>query len=272
MEGVKQIMTEGDLNSYRGTLEEFLGRYINYTEHPGWYSSVERTWLQRKITLVDKIVSQLVYRNRLRYPLRNEVYDFHAVLAFTVMEDASEDENWDGAKAYIVTVINDAMGNIENDTIPSKEIEPVIPIKDAVLRERCLDLLQAPGNFDRAINQATLVLEARIRDSVPSYEKLSEVVPESKDLFGEALANKLLSPTKPLIVVSDKPNERVAFLKIVVGIIAYFRNPSHHFLDDKTRWSLAWSVVGIIDSLLSQLESIRVENDTKDTKRKTKQK
>ena len=36
-------------------------------------------------------------------------------------------------------------------------------IHDKELRDRCLDLLEAKGKYDRVINQATLVLEDRIR-------------------------------------------------------------------------------------------------------------
>jgi hypothetical protein len=271
-------MGEVDLADYKQTLEEFLRQYTDYTSHlssrgygNAWTEELKR-WLQRKTNLVVRIISELVDRDMLRYTMENRTYSFHAVLALTLMENATENEEfWDNAKPYIIAVINEGIGNIENDAIPPKEIEPVLPIKDEILKKRCLDLLQAAGNFDRVINQATQVLEARLRDSMP-YDKLSEVIPEDKERVGEPLANKLLSPNKPVVVISDKPTERAAFHKIVVGIIAYFRNPSHHFLDDKTKWSLAWSVVGIIDSLLSQLENSYIADDTRDNKIQTKQK
>lgn len=98
------------------------------------------------------------------------------------------------------------------------------------------------------------------------------MIPEARDHVGEPLANKLLSPNKPVIIVSEKQTERAAFHKMVVGVIAYLRNPSHHLLDDKTEWALAWSVVGIIDSLLSQLENRYVAEDSEDSKGKTTQK
>ena len=40
-------------------------------------------------------------------------------------------------------------------------------IKDEVLKSRCSDLLSANGHFDRVINQATQVLEERIRSKLP---------------------------------------------------------------------------------------------------------
>jgi hypothetical protein len=251
-------MTEVDLEDYKQTLKKFLEDYIFYTDNFGHYSAAQsefRTSLQRRTVLVNQIIDQLLHPAG--YMMGGRVLSFHETLGFTLMRDADEYEFWTQVTQYVIRIINEAIGSIENNTFISKEIEPVIPINDEILSARCLDLLQAAGNFDRVINQATLVLEARIRESIP-YEKLSELVPEDKDRVGEQLANKLLSPSKPIVVVSDKHSERLAFYKVVVGIISYFRNPSHHFLDDKTKWSLAWSVVGIIDSLLSQLANSHI--------------
>jgi hypothetical protein len=248
-------MTEVDLENYKQTLATFLEEYTKYT-HSAGISSIAmraelRTRLQRKITLVNRIIDQV--HGGAVYTMGNKTISFHETLGFTLTKGASENQFWDNAKEYVIRIIN----------------EPVLPIKDETLRKRCLDLLQAPRNFDRVINQATQVLEARLRDSV-SYEKLCEVIPEAKEHIGEPLANKLLSPNKPVIVISDKQTERAAFHKIVVGIIAYLRNPSHHFLDDKTEWSLAWSVVGIIDSLLSELANSYIAEDSEDNKGQTK--
>ena len=110
-----------------------------------------------------------------------------------------------------------------------------------------------------------------MRSKLP-HEKLCDIIPEARNQIGETLAHKLLAPPKPAIVVSDKPEERSAFHKMVVGIIAYLRNPSHHSLNDGTEWSLAWSVVGIVDSLLSELDNSYISVDKPETKRKEKKK
>ena len=259
-------MAEVDLENYKQTLATFLEDYISCTRSFGRFSAGRaelRRALQRKTTLVNRIIDQV--HGGVGYTMGNKTISFHETLGFTLMKGASENQFWGDAKEYVIRIINEAIGSIENNTILSEGIEPVLPIKNETLRRRCLDLLEAPGNFDRVINQATQVLEARLRDSV-SYEKLCEVIPEAKEHIGEPLANKLLSPNKPVIVISDKQTERVAFHKMVVGIIAYLRNPSHHFLDDKTEWSLAWSVVGVIDSILSELENSYIAEDIKDNK------
>jgi len=266
-------MKEVDLENYRKTLEEFLQKYIEYTDFirsyrsPGW-SAEMRKWLQRKTNLVDLIINRVHYEPE--YIIKEGFYPFYSVLASTLQEGANKEELWEDRKVHVIRIINEGVGNIENNTIIMKEIEPVIPIKDEMLRKRCSDLLKAPGSFDRVINQATQVLEARLRDSM-TYEKLCDVIPEAKYHIGEPLANRLLASKTPVIVISEKEKEREAFHKMVVGIIAYLRNPSHHFLDDKTRWSLAWSVVGIVDSLLSQLENSYRAEDTNDKKRPRKQ-
>lgn len=266
-------MPEVDLENYRTTLETFLEKYIEYTSQvsvglPSRWPVELRTWLQRKTNLVALIIHRVHYEPE--YATKGGTFIFYSVLSMTLQEGANEDELWDHLKAHVIRIINEGIGNIENNTIISRQIEPVLPIRDQTLRKRCLDLLKAPGSFDRVINQATLVLEARLRDSVP-YEKLCEVIPEAKDHIGESLANKLLSPSKPVVVISEKSNERVAFHKMVVGIIAYLRNASHHYLDDKTEWSLAWSVVGVIDSILSELENSYIAEDGVERKGQSKE-
>ncbi len=267
-------MTQVNLAKYKATLGSFLQNYIEYSAYVRLFSSQVtegRTSLQRQITLVARIIDHVVGNDRATYHIQDWTPSFHETLAFTLTQTPKKHSWWENANSHIIAVINEGIGNIENNTLPSKETEPVIPIKDETLRERCLDLLQAPGNFDRVINQATQVFEAKLRDSIP-YEKLCEVIPEAREHIGEPLANKLLSPRQPLIVISDNPIERAAFHKMVVGIIAYLRNPSHHLLDDKTEWALAWSVVGIIDALLSVLKNAYTALDTKDNKPQRTQK
>ena len=72
-------------------------------------------------------------------------------------------------------------------------------IKDNDLKNRCADLLSAPGNFDRVINQATLVLEDRIRTK-SGIDKPPAGVP---------LVNTALNPdlTKTVIKVSENQEE-----------------------------------------------------------------
>jgi hypothetical protein len=70
-------------------------------------------------------------------------------------------------------------------------------IQDETLRARCSDLLSAPGNFDRVVNQATLVLEDRIRAKTG----------KGNDRFGVNLINDVLKTNldETILKVSDDP-------------------------------------------------------------------
>jgi len=255
-----QKMNKDELDKDRSILEAFLDDYRKYI-HSYWgglsddshyQDQSSKTKMQRQLTLVSKIVASVHGGCSLKLAESNTI-NFRQALSNVLTNNVTQ-ENRIFLESNVESVLNQAIGNIVNETIPSLEIEPVIPIKDDVLKKRCLDLLNAPGSFDRVINQSTQILEERLRSRIP-FETLCEIIPEAKNQIGENLAHRLLAPPNPVIVVSDKPEECSAFHKMVVGIIAYLRNPSHHSLNDNTEWTLAWSVVGIVDSLLYELDN-----------------
>ncbi len=123
-------------------------------------------------------------------------------------------------------------------------------IKDSELRSRCGDLLSAADHFDRVINQATQVLEERVRKLVPSIG----------DMTGGPLINKAINPepSKSMIVFSSYANEQEGYASLFKGLIAAFRNPSHHkFLDTVTR-EQALQICAFIDNMLAALGSAQV--------------
>lgn len=253
MEGNEE-MNRKTSDKYKKTLEAFLKAYSEVLDGRKYSYSAsldeEITKLQREIPLISKIVDE-VYGEALTEK-RSRHFTFRDALRASL--SATENYNYDLEEEYVKLILNESIGNITHGTIPAKEILPVLPIVDEDLRKRCSDLLSAPRCFDRVINQATQVLEARLRECV-SHEKLVELLPQAKDHTGEKLVNRLLGPANPPVIISSEQSEREAFHKMVVGIIAYLRNPSHHFLDDSTERSLAWSVVGLVDSILSQLDN-----------------
>lgn len=123
-------------------------------------------------------------------------------------------------------------------------------ISDEELKKRCSDLLTARDSFDRAINQATLVLEARIRNRAE--------LPQ--DLIGKGLVDKALSSdiSKALLVVSDDPQEHEGICHICRGIVGAFRNPTHHRLLDHYTREDALRLCGFIDQLLSVIDKARL--------------
>ena len=268
--GLKKMAKENEKRD-KSTLEEFLTelrKYTGETKARGWIAVEKRERLQRKIPLVSQIVDR-IYGDAGK-TINKQTFSFSFLLSHILKQESHEsyateeseirkNEIWTEISEHVEDIINQTIGCIEDDVQFDKEIVPTLPIRDEKLKERCLDLLNAPGCFDRVLNQATQVLEERIRNSV-TYEYLCELLPQAKTHIGETLVNRLLGGSNPIVVISDKQLEREAFHKMVVGIVSYLRNPSHHTLTDSTEWSLAWSVVGLVDSILSQLSNAYVSN------------
>jgi Protein of unknown function (Hypoth_ymh) len=124
-------------------------------------------------------------------------------------------------------------------------------ISDAELKSRCGDLLSAPDHFDRVINQATQVLEERIRAKVPSLQ--GEI---GTNLVNKAVKNEPgISPIK----FSDVAAEQEGFAALLRGVVGAFRNPSHHrFLNEVTR-EQALQICAFIDNMLNALEKAEVK-------------
>lgn len=124
-------------------------------------------------------------------------------------------------------------------------------LEDKELRQRCADILQARSHFDRPINQATLVLEDRIRQKATP----------TKQLVGENLVGYAFNPelSKTVLKISDNPDEQRGFTSILRGIVPAFRNPTHHHVANRFTREEALRVCGFIDVLL------RVVDNSKNT-------
>jgi len=121
-------------------------------------------------------------------------------------------------------------------------------LQDEDLRLRCLDLLAARSRYDRAINQATLVLEDRIR------RKAKPPTP----MTGEHLVNFAFKDemSKTVLQVrSGQADDQRGFTQILRGIVPAFRNHTHHHVSDSFSREEAILVVGFIDVLLRVIES-----------------
>ncbi len=125
-------------------------------------------------------------------------------------------------------------------------------LADDELKDRCRDLLLANKNFDRAVNQATLVLEDRIRDKANPPTKL----------VGENLVNFAFKEdvTKTVLrVKSGDPDDQRGCTQILRGVVPYLRNKTHHHIVKDFSRQDALRVCGFIDVLLRVVdESIKV--------------
>jgi uncharacterized protein (TIGR02391 family) len=121
-------------------------------------------------------------------------------------------------------------------------------VQDQELLERCGDILAARSKFDRAVNQATLVLEDRIRNKAK---------PSSR-LVGENLVNyafnEEISKTR-LQVSSKESDDQRGLTQILRGVVPAFRNKTHHHLVDTMSREEALRICGFIDVLLRLVDS-----------------
>lgn len=120
-------------------------------------------------------------------------------------------------------------------------------IQDEQLKSRCSDLLSAPGNFDRVINQATQVLEDRIRtkagDAAGTYT-------------GAPLVNHVIKPdpTQSVLRLSTDRNEQEGYANILRGMVGAYRNPTHHHVLDHITREDALKVCAFVDALLKAVD------------------
>lgn len=121
-------------------------------------------------------------------------------------------------------------------------------IEDQELRTRCQDILMASANFDRPINQATLVLEDRIRKKAQPTVKLV-----GENLVGYAF-NEDISKTVLRVASNDSDDQR-GFTQILRGVVPAFRNKTHHHIVNNFSREEAIRVCGFIDVLLRVVDS-----------------
>lgn len=127
-------------------------------------------------------------------------------------------------------------------------------IKDEELKSRCSDILSAPSNFDRVINQATQVLENRIRTKSGL----------DRSFVGIKLINKALNSdsSKSVLVASENNDEHEGFCHICRGIMLAFRNPTHHYLSDSFLREDALKFTVFIDNLLKIVNGCKISNQS----------
>jgi len=125
-------------------------------------------------------------------------------------------------------------------------------INDDELKGRCSDILTAPGNFDRVINQATQVLEDRIRKKSGS----------SGNNTGTKLVNTALNADidKTILEVSTNKEEHEGVCHICRGIMLAFRNPTHHHLTDQYSREDALKFCAFIDNILFLIDHSKKKN------------
>lgn len=142
------------------------------------------------------------------------------------------------------------------------EVEPkaVSPVRAAIdyllsdeeLKRRCMVMLTARRDFDRAFREATTVLDDRLKKLAKIKGKVNP----------DALVAQVLHPDRAILVVSEHEDEQTGFFHLIKGLMLAFRNPAHHSLDDKLTREDALRFCGFVDALLTILGKARVNLPT----------
>lgn len=122
-------------------------------------------------------------------------------------------------------------------------------LEDEELRRRCADILLGQNSFDRAVNQATEVLEERIRRKTR----------DSSGLTGTSLVNNYVKgkPEESKLVFSSDSNEQEGFSNVLRGVMFAFRNTTHHSPSDTWTREDAHKVCTFVDYLLKRLNEAK---------------
>ncbi|MEO8514049.1 MAG: TIGR02391 family protein [Ignavibacteria bacterium] len=120
-------------------------------------------------------------------------------------------------------------------------------LQDLELKQRCGDLILAKAKFDRAINQATLVLEDRVRTKAQPPNRMTGVPLVNFAFNGDI--------NRTLLKVSDNPDEQEGYTNLIKGMIQAYRNLTHHHVIDTFTKEDALRVCSMIDVLLRVVDN-----------------
>lgn len=120
-------------------------------------------------------------------------------------------------------------------------------IEDKELHDRCGDILLGEKAFDRAINQATQILEDRIKKK----SKLTK-----SHLIGFNLVSKAIHAKKEQTILKFSEDDTIqeGYSNLFKGIISIYRNPTHHSFQFQCSREYALKFCAYIDELLRLIE------------------
>lgn len=124
-------------------------------------------------------------------------------------------------------------------------------IEDKDLHDRCGDILLGETAFDRAINQATQILEDRIKKKANLTNTTLIGIP----LVSKAIHAKL---DNTILKFSDNADIQEGYSNLFKGIVSIYRNPTHHTIGFKCDREYALKFCAYVDELLKQIDKAEV--------------
>lgn len=196
----------------------------------------------------------IIQFNSLIQELSNITNDGNLLVYEITREDYCHDEYRDCLKSTFLLKILPILEYINNTFIDNADeaIEKVgalyNAIEDLELQKRCGDiLLVATGAFDRVINQATQILEDRIKKKANL---------QNTNLIGLPLVSKSIHSKieHTILKFSDDNNVQESYAELFKGIIGTYRNSTHHGLEYECTREDALKFCAYIDFLLKELD------------------
>lgn len=125
-------------------------------------------------------------------------------------------------------------------------------IIDIELQKRCGDiLLESTEAFDRVINQATQILEDRIKKK----SNLQSTMLIGLPLVSKAIHSKL---ENTILKFSNKQEIQEQYAALFKGVIGVYRNSTHHGLDYECSREEALKFCAYIDLLLNEVDRCEI--------------
>ncbi len=123
------------------------------------------------------------------------------------------------------------------------ERNPHSLITDDELRSRCLDLIERETHYDRAVREACVVLEDRVRKAIGA----------GRDAYGTDLMNRAFNADRGPLRLSQQRSEQTGVMHLYAGMMGFFRNSAGHNLVDDYTQDDALRFVAFVDLLLSMV-------------------
>jgi uncharacterized protein (TIGR02391 family) len=258
--GLKETYHAAELSDFMTFLRLALERYGTEQEpRVGGYDLVQKLGFDelrlRKLALL--LEQEFFLTNGTNYapsgaphewPINSEIWRYDGCYSIEQYLEEREKQLGDLRRAPIPPPIG--LGSID----PSAELHtadqpasaPVANaasfVQDPVLRARCAVLLADDAHFDRAIREAAVVLEARVREAIGGGSAT-----------GVPLMELAFSPEAPRLRLSTDKKEQLGAMQLYRGTMAFFRNPVGHQLNPAFTRDDAARFVAMVDLLLALL-------------------